>query len=31
MSPRFNNITEILKHYGQDELLAFMNRYWIAN
>ncbi|KAI1864969.1 uncharacterized protein JN550_008515 [Neoarthrinium moseri] len=30
MAPRFNNITEVLKHYGQDELLGFMNRYWVA-
>ncbi|KAI0471009.1 ribonuclease T2 family protein [Xylariaceae sp. FL0804] len=31
MTPRFNNITEILKHYDQGELLANMNRYWLAN
>ncbi|ETS77123.1 hypothetical protein PFICI_10997 [Pestalotiopsis fici W106-1] len=30
MAPRFNNITEILKHYGQEELLEHMNRYWVA-
>ncbi|KAI1339072.1 ribonuclease T2 [Xylariaceae sp. FL0016] len=31
MAPRFNNITEVLKHYDQDELLEYMNRYWVAN
>jgi ribonuclease T2 len=30
MAPRFDNITEILKHYAQDDLLDNMNRYWIA-
>ncbi|KAF4785927.1 ribonuclease T2 family protein [Colletotrichum scovillei] len=27
---QFTNITDILKHYGQDELLALMERYWVA-
>lgn len=31
MAPHFNNITDILSHYDQDELMQFMNRYWIAN
>ncbi|KAI1447111.1 hypothetical protein ABKA04_002191 [Annulohypoxylon sp. FPYF3050] len=31
MAPRFENISGVLEHYGQDELLADMNRYWIAN
>ncbi|KAK9425377.1 putative Ribonuclease T2 family protein [Seiridium unicorne] len=30
MAPHFNNITEILKHYAQDDLLEYMNRYWVA-
>jgi ribonuclease T2 len=30
MTPHFENITEILKHYGQDELLEYMERYWVA-
>lgn len=30
MTPRFNNITAILKHYDQDELLGYMSRYWVA-
>ncbi|KAK1656817.1 ribonuclease T2 family protein [Colletotrichum godetiae] len=30
MTPQFDNITDILKHYGQDDLLALMERYWIA-
>ncbi|TDZ21513.1 Ribonuclease Trv [Colletotrichum orbiculare MAFF 240422] len=30
MTPHFNNITDILKHYAQDELLALMDRYWVA-
>ncbi|KAK8859809.1 ribonuclease T2 [Apiospora arundinis] len=30
MTPRFNNITAILKHYEQDELLGYMSRYWVA-
>lgn len=30
MAPRFNNITEILQHYDQGELLENMNRYWVA-
>ncbi|KAK0368464.1 ribonuclease T2 family protein, partial [Colletotrichum limetticola] len=28
--PQFTNITDILKHYGQDDLLALMERYWVA-
>ncbi|KAJ2999213.1 hypothetical protein NUW58_g64 [Xylaria curta] len=31
MTPRFNNITAVLSHYGQDELVEAMNRYWVAN
>ena len=31
MAPHYNNITDILAHYGQDELRAFMDRYWVAN
>ncbi|KAK8136994.1 ribonuclease T2 [Apiospora sp. TS-2023a] len=31
MTPRFNNITAILKEYKQDELLDNMSRYWVAN
>lgn len=27
MTPRFSNISEILSHYGQSELLEFMDRY----
>ncbi|KAK1470256.1 ribonuclease T2 family protein [Colletotrichum tamarilloi] len=30
MEPQFTNITDILKHYGQDDLLALMERYWVA-
>ncbi|KAI0157340.1 ribonuclease Trv [Xylariaceae sp. FL1272] len=31
MAPRFDNISDILKHYDQGELIDFMNRYWVAN
>ncbi|KAI0118958.1 ribonuclease T2 [Daldinia grandis] len=31
MSPQFNNISKVLEHYDQAELVADMNRYWIAN
>lgn len=31
MAPHYNNITDILAAHGQDELLAFMDRYWVAN
>ncbi|KAK0636376.1 ribonuclease T2-like protein [Bombardia bombarda] len=31
MTPRFNNITEILQYHGQHELLQFMNRFWLAS
>jgi ribonuclease T2 len=31
MTPTFNNITDILNHYEQQELLQFMNRYWLSN
>ncbi|KAK1756935.1 ribonuclease T2 [Echria macrotheca] len=31
MTPQFNNITAILEHHGQHELLDFMNRYWLAS
>lgn len=31
MTPRYDNITEVLEHYGQHELLRFMDRYWLAN
>jgi ribonuclease T2 len=30
LTPQYTNITAILRHYGQDELLEFMNRYWLA-
>lgn len=30
LTPPHTNITSILHHYGQDELLQFMNRYWLA-
>ncbi|KAK7911674.1 hypothetical protein PG985_014155 [Apiospora marii] len=30
MTPRFNNITAILKQYEQNELLDNMSRYWVA-
>ncbi|GJD03648.1 ribonuclease T2 family protein [Colletotrichum higginsianum IMI 349063] len=30
MTPHFNNITDILQHYGQGDLLASMERYWVA-
>ncbi|KAK4100155.1 ribonuclease Trv [Parathielavia hyrcaniae] len=30
MTPQYTNITSILRHYGQDELLEFMDRYWLA-
>lgn len=29
MTPRYSNITNILSHYGQSDLLAFMDRYEI--
>ncbi|KAK3370081.1 ribonuclease T2-like protein [Podospora didyma] len=31
MTPRYNNITEVLEHYDQQELLQFMNRFWLAS
>ncbi|KAI3339865.1 ribonuclease Trv [Ustulina deusta] len=31
MTPRFSNITAVLEHYDQHELIEFMNRYWVAN
>ncbi|KAK3940846.1 ribonuclease T2 [Diplogelasinospora grovesii] len=31
MTPSYRNVTEILQNYGQEELLGFMNRYWLAN
>ncbi|KAI1199916.1 ribonuclease Trv [Nemania serpens] len=31
MTPRFNNITAVLEHYDQGELVADMNRYWLAS
>ncbi|PSR87107.1 ribonuclease T2-like protein [Coniella lustricola] len=31
MAPRFNNITEVLAAYNQSDLLAFMDRYWVAD
>ncbi|KAI1327956.1 ribonuclease Trv [Xylariaceae sp. FL0255] len=31
MTPTFNNISTVLKHYDQGELIEFMNRYWVAN
>ncbi|KAK3308283.1 ribonuclease T2-like protein [Chaetomium strumarium] len=30
LTPKYTNITAILRHYGQGELLEFMNRYWFA-
>lgn len=30
MTPQFSNITAVLEHYDQQELLEFMDRYWIA-
>ncbi|KAH9909886.1 ribonuclease T2 family protein [Xylariomycetidae sp. FL2044] len=30
MAPRFNNITSVLEHYDQGDLLDYMNRYWVA-
>jgi ribonuclease T2 len=30
MTPEFDNIPSVLQRHGQDELLAFMDRYWIA-
>jgi ribonuclease T2 len=30
MTPQYTNITNILQHYAQDELLEFMDRYWLA-
>jgi ribonuclease T2 len=30
LTPAHTNITSILRHYGQDDLLAFMDRYWLA-
>ncbi|KAI0814331.1 ribonuclease Trv [Xylaria sp. FL0064] len=31
MTPRFNNITAVLEHYDQGELIDHMNRYWLAS
>ncbi|KAI5865363.1 ribonuclease T2 [Durotheca rogersii] len=31
MTPRVDNITGVLEQYGQQELVADMNRYWVAN
>lgn len=31
MSPQFSNITAILEHHGQADLLDFMDRYWVAD
>lgn len=31
MTPSFNNITAVLEHHGQQDLLDFMDRYWLAN
>ncbi|KXX81472.1 Ribonuclease T2 [Madurella mycetomatis] len=30
MTPHYTNITAVLQYYGQDELLEFMDRYWLA-
>ncbi|KAI1822908.1 ribonuclease Trv [Xylaria intraflava] len=30
MTPRFENITAVLEQYDQGDLLACMNRYWVA-
>ncbi len=29
-TPQYTNITSILRHYGQTDLLEFMHRYWLA-
>ncbi|EON98708.1 putative ribonuclease trv protein [Phaeoacremonium minimum UCRPA7] len=31
MAPHFDNISAVLAHHGQDELLQFMDRYWVAD
>ncbi|OAA56520.1 ribonuclease T2 family protein [Niveomyces insectorum RCEF 264] len=31
MAPRFDDIPQVLRQHGQDELLAFMDRYWVAD
>ena len=31
MTPTSHNITEVLEQHGQEELVRFMNRYWLAN
>jgi len=31
MTPTYKNVTEVLQQYEQQELLDFMNRYWIAD
>lgn len=31
MTPHFENITDILESHGQHELVAHMNRYWVAS
>lgn len=31
MTPSYSNITEVLHHHGQHELVKFMDRYWLAN
>ncbi|KAK4448165.1 ribonuclease T2 [Podospora aff. communis PSN243] len=30
MTPNYPNVTEVLEKHGQQELIAFMNRYWLA-
>lgn len=31
MAPQFHNITDVLASHNQTELLAFMDRYWVAD
>ncbi|KAI0205072.1 ribonuclease Trv [Astrocystis sublimbata] len=31
MTPQYNNISGLLKHYDQEELMDAMDRYWVAN
>jgi hypothetical protein len=30
MTPNYPNVTAVLEKHGQQELIAFMNRYWLA-
>lgn len=31
MTPQYDNITAVLEHYDQKELIEFMDRYWVAS